>query len=85
MLEITRNKKKKRNKIFILAKSKLNSIETLVSEALIDLEISRKGFKTIVNEKWKYEKKKENIRIINSDDEKHELMENNKDITENGG
>ena len=31
VLEITRNKKKKRNKIFILAKSKLNSIETLVS------------------------------------------------------
>ena len=39
-LKITGNKKKKHNKIVMLAKSKLNSIETLVSQALIDLEIS---------------------------------------------
>ena len=36
----------------MLAKSKLNSIETLISQALIDLEIiSHEEFKTIVNEK----------------------------------
>ena len=42
----------------MLAKSKLNSIETLISQALIDLEISREEFKTIVKEKEKYEKMK---------------------------
>ena len=34
----------------MLAKSKLNSIETLISQALIDLEISHEEFKTIVSE-----------------------------------
>ena len=38
LLSITRNKKKKHNKIFMLAKSKLNSIETLISQALIDVK-----------------------------------------------
>ena len=37
-----RNKKRKHNKILMLARSKLNSIETLVSQALIDIEISQK-------------------------------------------
>ena len=40
LLNITRNKKKKHDKIFMLAKSKLKSIETLISQALIDMEIS---------------------------------------------
>ena len=40
LLSITRNKKKKHNKILMLAKSKLDSIEPLVSQALIDMEIS---------------------------------------------
>ena len=40
LLNITRNKKKKHDKILMLAKSKLNSIETLISQALIDMEIS---------------------------------------------
>ena len=39
---MTRNKKKKYNKIVTLAKSKLNIIETLVSQALRDLKISHK-------------------------------------------
>ena len=64
LLQITRNKKKKHNKIVVLAKSKLNSIETLMSQALIDLE-----YKTVVDEKEKYEKMNENIRIIKSSDE----------------
>ena len=34
----------------MLAKSKLNSIETLMSQALIDLDISHEEFKTLVNE-----------------------------------
>ena len=51
LLKITRNKKKKHNKIALLAKSKLNSIETLMSQALIDLDISHEEFKIIVNKK----------------------------------
>ena len=43
----------------MLAKIKLNSIETLVSQALRDLEISHEEFKTIVYEKEKYEQMKE--------------------------
>ena len=48
----------------MLAKSKLNSIKTLISQALIDEES-----KTIVNEKERYEKMKESIRMIKSSDE----------------
>ena len=48
----------------MLAKSKLNSIETLMSQALIDLDINHEEFKTIVNEKEKYEQMKESIRNI---------------------
>ena len=48
----------------MLAKSKLNSIETLVSKALIDMEISHKEFVTILKEKDKYEKIKENVRNV---------------------
>ena len=43
LLRTTRNKKKKHDKIFILAKSKLSSIETLISQALIDMKISHEG------------------------------------------
>ena len=46
----------------MLAKSKLNSIETLMSQALIDLEISHEEFKTTVNEKEKYDQMEESIR-----------------------
>ena len=55
LLNVTRKKKKKHNKVIMLAKSKLNSIETLMSQALIDLDISHEEFKTIVNENEKYE------------------------------
>ena len=68
-LKITRNKKKKHNEIVMLAKSKLNSIETLISQALIDFEISHEEFKTTVNEEEKYDKMKEDIRMIKSRDE----------------
>ena len=50
LLKTTRNKKKKRNKIVILARSKLNSIESRISEALINNEISHEDFMTIINE-----------------------------------
>ena len=60
---MTRNKKKKHDKILKLAKSKLNSIETLASEALIDMEISHEKFNAIIREKKIYERMKENVRI----------------------
>ena len=50
LLSITRNKKK-HDKILMLAKSKLDSIETLVSQALIDMEISHEEFNAIITEK----------------------------------
>ena len=49
----------------MLAESKLNSIETLVSQALIDVEISDEEFITILKEKDKYEKMKGNLRTEN--------------------
>ena len=49
----------------MLAKSKLNSIETLASQALIDMEISHEEFITILKEKDKYEKIKENVKNVN--------------------
>ena len=59
----------------MLAKSKLNSIESLMYQALIDLDISHEEFKTIVNEEEKYEAMKENIR---NKKRKDELSENDK-------
>ena len=59
----------------MLAKSKLNSIETLIFQALIDLDISHAEFKTIVNEKEKYEQMKESIRNTKSKDEIVKIVE----------
>ena len=58
----------------MLAKSKLNSIETLVSQALIDMKISHKEFMTILKEKDKYGKIKENVRDVS--DKLEEKVEN---------
>ena len=66
LLKPTRNKKKKHNKIVMLARSKLNSIESKISEALINNEISREDFVTIINEKRNYRELKESIRMMNS-------------------
>ena len=71
LLNITRNKKKKHDKILMLAKSKLNSIETLISQALIDMDISHEEFVTILNEKDEYEKMKDNLRREN---ERYKIM-----------
>ena len=50
LLKTTRNKKKKHNKNFMLARSKLNSIENKISGSLIDNQISHEDFMTIINE-----------------------------------
>ena len=69
LLKETRKKKKKHSKIIILAKSKLNSIETLMTQAFIDLEISHEEFKIILNEKEKYDQMKKHIRNARSKSE----------------
>ena len=58
----------------MLAKSKLNSIETLISQALTDLDISHEEFIRILKEKDKHEKMKENLR---SENEEHKIMKLN--------
>ena len=62
LLKIARNKKKRHDKILMLAKSRFNSIKSLVSKALIDMEISHEEYTTILKEKGKYEKMKENVK-----------------------
>ena len=61
LLETTRNKKKRQDKILMLAESKLYSIEKLVSKALNDMEISHEKFIIILDEKDKYERMKYKI------------------------
>ena len=66
LVKTKRNKKKKHHKIVMLARSKLNSIESKISESLINNEISHEDFITIINEEKKYRQLKESIRMMNS-------------------
>ena len=80
-LKTIRNKKKKHNKIVMLARSKLNSIESKISKAMMDNEISHEDFETIINEEKKYRELKESITMVNShrsDAEKVSLIEEGK-------
>ena len=64
LLNITRKKKKKHNKIIALARSKLNIIENLISQALIDFEITHEEFSKIIYEKNNYEQIIDNIKSV---------------------
>ena len=76
--KITKNKKKKHNKVVMPAKSKLNSTEVLISQIIIDLEISQLKkcqfdisnyqFKTIFNEEKQYRRLKQNIKMMKNSD-----------------
>ena len=66
ILNITRKKKKKHNKIITLARNKLNIIETLISQALIDFDISHEEFSKVIYEKNNFEQIKDNIRSVKS-------------------
>ena len=66
LLNITRKKKKKHNKIIALARSKLNIIETLISQALTDFDISHEEFSKIICEKNNYEQIRDNIKSAKS-------------------
>ena len=83
LLKTARSKKKNHNKIVMLARSKLNSIESKISEALNNNEIRHEDFMTIINEDKKYKKLKKSIRIMNSeksDAEKINLIEEGRNI-----
>ena len=56
----------------MLDKSKLNSIDTLISQALNDMDISHEEFITILKEKGRYEMMKDNLR--NKNGESYEIM-----------
>ena len=66
LLNITRKKKKKHNKIIALARSKLNIIENLIPQALIDFEITHEEFSKIIYEKNNYEQIIDSIRSVKS-------------------
>ena len=59
--------KKKHDKILMLAESKLNSIETLMSQVLGDLDIRHEEFVIILKKKDRYEKMKYNLVSENED------------------
>ena len=82
LLKITQNKKKL-NKIFMLARSKLNNIQSEVSEALINNKISLEDFMIIINKETNYRELKESIRMMKSqrsDSEKFNLIKEGKKI-----
>ena len=64
LLNVTKKRKKKHNEIIVLAKNKLNMIDTLLSSALNDSEISHEEFTNIINEANIYENIKENIKEL---------------------
>ena len=66
LLKATINKNEKHNEIVMLDRSKLNSIESKLSEVLINNESSHEDFITIINEDKKYRKLKESTRMMNS-------------------
>ena len=70
LLKATRIKKKKHKKIVLLARSKLNSIESKISEELINNQISHEDFITIINEERNYRDLKESIRMMKGQEDK---------------
>ena len=70
LLKAIRNKKEKHNKIAMLARSKLNSIESKISETLINNQISHENFITIINEDRNYRELKESIRMTKGQEDK---------------
>ena len=66
----------------MLAESKLDSIETLLTQALMDMEISHEEFNSIIREKQKYEMMKDNVRYVSENQENMRLNSiNSKEIT----
>ena len=72
LLEVTKKRKKKHNKIIVLAKNKLNTIDTLLSNALNDSEISHDEFANIITEANIYENIKKNIKVLTTESREEE-------------
>ena len=70
LLKATKNKKKKHNKTVMLARSKLNSIESKISEALINNQISHEDLMTTINEGRNYRELKESVRMVRGQEDK---------------
>ena len=69
LIKVTKKRKKKHNKIIALAKNKLNTIDTLLSSALNDSEISHEEFSNIniITEANIYQNIKENIKELTAE------------------
>ena len=67
LLKLTKKRKKKHNKINVLAKNKLNTIDTLLSSALNDSEISHEESTNIITEANIYENINENIKELTTE------------------
>ena len=80
LLNITRKNKKKHNKIIALARSKLNIIENLISQALVDFEITHEEFSKIIYEKNNYEQIIDNIRRVKSINDLNKENDLNKQV-----
>ena len=80
LLNITRKKKKRHNKIIALARSKLNIIENVISQVLIDFEITHEEFSKIIYEKNNYEQIIDNIRSVKSINDLNKENDLNKQV-----
>ena len=74
LLKTTRNKRKKHNKIVMLARSKLNGIESKISKALMNNQISHEDFMTIINEERNYRELKEIIRMMKGQEDEKQIL-----------
>ena len=72
LLKTKRNKKKKHIKIGVLARGKLNSIESKIAEPSINNQISHEDFLKIINEEKNYRELKESVRIMKGQEDKKE-------------
>ena len=82
LLQVTKKRKKKHNKIIALVKSKLNMIDTLLSSALNDSKISHEEFTNIITEKNIYENIKENIKDTTESSSLEHIKEEEKSTAE---
>ena len=83
LLKTARNKKKKYNKVVILAKSKLNSIKSKISETLMNNQTSHEDFMKIINEERNYREFKKSIRMMKGQEDKNKILINLSNIKQN--
>ena len=72
LLKLTKKRKKKHNKIIVLAKNRLNTINTLLSSALNDSEISHEEYSNIITQTNIYENIKEYIKELTTESSEKE-------------